>query len=61
MSTGLGLLRLSPDAFWSMTPREFERAVSAVLPKRIRAPRRDELAELMRRFPDDGETNWPRT
>jgi uncharacterized phage protein (TIGR02216 family) len=52
MSMGLGLLRLSPKAFWSMTPREFERAVSAVLPRRREALRRDELAELMRRFPD---------
>ncbi|MEL6225777.1 MAG: rcc01693 family protein [Pseudomonadota bacterium] len=23
MHVGLGLLRLSPDAFWAMTPREF--------------------------------------
>jgi uncharacterized phage protein (TIGR02216 family) len=60
MSTGLGLLRLSPDAFWSMTPREFERATSAVLPRRFAAPRRDELAELMRRFPDEGEATWPK-
>jgi uncharacterized phage protein (TIGR02216 family) len=60
MSTGLGLLRLSPAAFWSMTPREFERAASTVLPKRTGGPRRDDLAELMRKFPDDGETIWPK-
>jgi uncharacterized phage protein (TIGR02216 family) len=60
MSTGLGLLRLSPHAFWSMTPREFERAASAVLPRLISAPRRDELAEMMRRFPDEGEASWPK-
>ena len=28
MAAAFGLLRLSPDAFWSMTPREFERAAS---------------------------------
>ncbi len=52
MSIGFGLLRLSPKAFWSMTPREFERAASAVLPRRGGELRRDELTELMRRFPD---------
>jgi uncharacterized phage protein (TIGR02216 family) len=60
MSTGLGLLRLSPAAFWSMTPREFERAAYAVLPRSFGAPRRDELAELMRRFPDNGGAGWPK-
>lgn len=53
MAMGLGLLRLSPKSFWSMTPREFERAASAVLPKRMDAPSKDELAALMRRFPDE--------
>lgn len=52
MAMGLGLLRLSPDTFWSMTPREFERAASAMLPKRVDTLRRDELAELLLRFPD---------
>ena len=28
MAVGFGLLRLSPEAFWSMTPRELERAMS---------------------------------
>jgi uncharacterized phage protein (TIGR02216 family) len=28
MSLGLGHLRLSPDAFWSMTPREFQAALT---------------------------------
>ena len=25
MAVGLGVLRLPPEAFWAMTPREFER------------------------------------
>jgi uncharacterized phage protein (TIGR02216 family) len=52
MSAGFGLLRLSPKAFWSMTPVEFERALRAVLPRRGAAPGRAELAALMQAFPD---------
>ena len=51
MAAGFGLLRLSPREFWSMTPREMERAMS-VLGGRTSAPGRAELAELMQRFPD---------
>ena len=53
MAAGFGLLRLSPREFWSMTPREMERAMS-VLGGRTSAPGRAELAELMQRFPDSG-------
>jgi uncharacterized phage protein (TIGR02216 family) len=58
MAVGFGLLRLSPEAFWSMTPIEFERAVRARSSPRGQALRRDELAALMRAFPDfaDRET-----
>lgn len=52
MAAGFGLLRLSPETFWSMTPREFERAVNVLAPKSGGAPRRDDLAALMRAFPD---------
>lgn len=52
---GLGVLRLSPDAFWAMTPRELALAASA---QRGGAPpvmRRTTLDALMRRFPDGTE------
>jgi uncharacterized phage protein (TIGR02216 family) len=49
---GLGILRLSPEAFWQMTPRELAFAIEAVL-GRARAPlQRAELAALMTRYPD---------
>jgi len=52
MAIGLGLLRLQPDAFWAMTPREFERAASVLVPARAAPPGRRDLAALMRAFPD---------
>lgn len=54
MAAGLGFLRLDPRAFWAMTPKELEAALRAVLgPARGDAPlARNELAGLMRRFPD---------
>jgi uncharacterized phage protein (TIGR02216 family) len=52
MRVGLGLLRLSPQAFWAMTPIEFERAVGVFASDRGIAPDRRELAALMRAFPD---------
>jgi len=51
MAAAFGLLRLSPDDFWSMTPRELERAMS-VLGSRVGAPGRSDLAALMQQFPD---------
>lgn len=64
MQLGLGLLRLGPDDFWRMTPRELERALSLLAPAG-EAPARAELATLMARFPDrgheeKGESAWPR-
>jgi uncharacterized phage protein (TIGR02216 family) len=53
MTVGLGLLRLSPGDFWSMTTREFERAAAAVLPDQAPALGRGELDALMAAFPDD--------
>ncbi len=48
---GLGVLRLSPSAFWAMTPRELALAIRAVTG--VAAPmRRSELDDLMTRFPD---------
>ena len=54
MAAGLGLLRLDPRAFWAMTPKEIEAAFRGLLgTSRLDAPlARDELAGLMRRYPD---------
>ncbi len=63
MATGLGLLRLSPRDFWAMTPIEFERAARPFSARRQAAPRRADLAELMRAFPDtydEGGRAWPK-
>ncbi len=52
MGFGFGVLRLSPEAFWKMTPRELAAAIRAV-----RGPpplERDALNELMMRYPDGG-------
>lgn len=50
---GLGVLKLSPAAFWAMTPREFALAAQAVLGPAAAAPlARAALDELMTRFPD---------
>jgi uncharacterized phage protein (TIGR02216 family) len=54
MAAGLGLLRLSPRDFWSMTPRELAAALRGLLgPSRPDEPLpRAALAQLMSRFPD---------
>jgi uncharacterized phage protein (TIGR02216 family) len=54
MAIGLGLLRLPPAHFWSMTPKELDAALTGLLgPAHADAPLpRATLAALMRRFPD---------
>jgi uncharacterized phage protein (TIGR02216 family) len=52
MAVGFGLLRLSPEAFWAMTPVEFGHAVRARSPARGPVPLRADLVALMRAFPD---------
>jgi len=54
MAFGLGVLRLSPRDFWSMTPRELAAAVEGVHGPAQRAPTRAALDALMRAFPDHG-------
>jgi uncharacterized phage protein (TIGR02216 family) len=49
---GLGTLRLSPDAFWRMTPRELAYAIEAVSGKAAPLDRLS-LTQLMKRFPDE--------
>lgn len=54
MAAGLGAMRLSPQAFWAMTPRELAAALRPGA-RTQGAPGRDDLAALMRRFPDGQE------
>jgi uncharacterized phage protein (TIGR02216 family) len=54
MRLGLGVLRLPPQVFWAMTPREFEAAVSGALGLEARpgGMTASTLQTLMDRFPD---------
>ncbi|HZT26081.1 MAG TPA: rcc01693 family protein [Pseudolabrys sp.] len=48
---GLGVLRLAPEQFWRMTPRELAYAIEAV--QGAATPLgRERLHELMQRYPD---------
>ena len=50
MSLGLGQLRLAPDAFWAMSPRELFAAAGV----RLASPmKREVLDDLIARFPDE--------
>ncbi|MFP5075728.1 rcc01693 family protein [Rhizobium sp. YIM 134829] len=51
LHAGLGRLRLSPDQFWAMTPRELTAALTP--PCTSSALRRGDLAALMAAFPDN--------
>ena len=48
MAFGLGTLRLPPEQFWRLTPRE----LAALTGGGVAAPGRDDLQALMRRYPD---------
>nr|WP_280940530.1 rcc01693 family protein [Aurantimonas sp. 22II-16-19i] len=50
MQVGFGVLRLSSEAFWTLTPRELASVFGAA--RRGTAPTPGDLARLMRRFPD---------
>jgi uncharacterized phage protein (TIGR02216 family) len=52
MGFGLGVLRLSPDAFWRMTPRELAAAIVAVRGPIAVPLARADLEGLMQKFPD---------
>ncbi len=52
LAVGLGVLKLSPDQFWRMTPREFAAALQGLYGEPSQAPTRASLNELMQRFPD---------
>lgn len=51
MRAGLGLLRLPPQSFWTMTPRELAAALGP-LPRVQAAPTRAALDALMHAYPD---------
>lgn len=61
MRLGLGVLHLSPEAFWSMTPVELQRALegAGVLTSGNDGNwmRRSTLERLMSRFPDGDQGN----
>ncbi|CAN5417428.1 hypothetical protein BH11PSE4_BH11PSE4_25690 [soil metagenome] len=52
MQFGFGVLGLSPDAFWRMTPRELAQAIIAVRGAAAMPLDRGAFDALMRRFPD---------
>jgi uncharacterized phage protein (TIGR02216 family) len=49
---GLGILRLAPEQFWRMTPRELAFAIEAFTGRSAPLARAT-LRELMTRYPDD--------
>lgn len=52
MRFGLGVLRLPPQQFWAMTPRELASAWGAITGDRSGPLDRSGLTSLMERFPD---------
>jgi uncharacterized phage protein (TIGR02216 family) len=54
MTAGLGMLRLAPRDFWSMTPRELDAALRGALGlvAMVPAMTRSDLVALMAEFPD---------
>ncbi len=50
----LGILRLPPHHFWTMTPRELALAIEAATGGAARPLERAALHDLMTRFPDGG-------
>lgn len=49
---GLGVLKLPPEQFWRMTPRELSYAIEAVRGGVV-SLNRSGLSDLMKRFPDE--------
>ena len=49
---GFGVLRLAPDAFWRMTPRELAQAIHAVRGPSVPLLARTDFDDLLARFPD---------
>ncbi len=51
MAFAFGVLKLTPETFWAMTPREFDAAASPFL-HAGQTTERGTLAVLMQEFPD---------
>jgi uncharacterized phage protein (TIGR02216 family) len=51
MALGIGALRLAPRDFWASTPREMWAAFPSLAASA--APSRDDLQDLMNRYPDE--------
>jgi len=53
MAFGLGILKLGPQSFWAMTPRELGAAVRGIAGRSgtVPAPSRAEFAGLMPLYP----------
>ena len=51
MTFAFGVLKITPDTFWAMTPREFDAAARPYLPTDTNV-KRGVLAALMQAFPD---------
>ena len=49
---GLGVLKLPSETFWRMTPRELAYAIVALRGRAVPPLSRDDLTDLMQRFPD---------
>jgi len=52
MGFAFAVLRLSPGAFWAMTPRELSAAINTLSPPLQQRPGRSDLDRLISRFPD---------
>ena len=52
MGFGFGVLRLAPQQFWALTPRELAAAYRTIAGEGRVAPGRSELDQLMERYPD---------
>jgi uncharacterized phage protein (TIGR02216 family) len=50
---GLGVLRLAPETFWRMTPRELAHAIRAVRGPMVPPLKRPDFDALLRAFPDN--------
>ena len=52
IGVALGVLRLSPDAFWRMTLKELEAAIAGRFGPRAPPLARADLEALIQQFPD---------
>ena len=52
MRLAFGAMRLSPAAFWALTPRELAAMARALSGAMATPPERAAMDELMKRFPD---------